>query len=510
MMRHDFGDAPDPKYPSLKKNNGASHFTLIYEWLGVASDDEQDSRQVDKDRYDDGVIIGGNLVPRGNLILTITISSSGKPGRYDITNASKVMYLNAWIDWNRDCDWADAGEKIIGTGSPTGTQKFAAPATPVYNVPIPLWVNCCDTWLRFRLDYAEDVGANKQPWTDPNLNQEKGQARYGEVEDYKIHIDCAPPVGTYLHAEAGLIDLQNPVSTYWSGLCPNETYGIRYHIEKWLDNCNDRLDRCDYIYLERLDTLLKEWYHVENVTVTLFVEKKPYFNESMYIEYEGDIQDFTWQNPVCTQWKEVYPHWCNSYHLKEWHDNGNGYLDYCDQIVLRNKCTNQTAEYHISGVAIDIIVTKRIPPCPPVASFTEYPEEPYVHQPVYFDASPSLPGYDGDDECPITEYHWDFGDSTFGTGKTVKHVYNKPGDYLVTLTVYAPGIPPYIAPQYVGTNTTSTIQHIKHVLPVGGYSFPINKHTTTTPLVTYLTLIAIVATTFTVIRRRQKAEKHKS
>lgn len=148
-------------------------------------------------------------------------------------------------------------------------------------------------------------------------------------------------------------------------------------------------------------------------------------------------------------------------------------------------------------------------PYSPVANFTEQPKTPYVYQPVYFDASPSLSGYDGDDECPITEYHWNFGDGTTGTGKTVKHVYDKPGDYTVTLTVYAPGIPPYIAPQYVGANTTGTIQHVKHVLPVGGYSFSIDKHITATQVTTYLTLIAIIATTFTMIRRRRLG-KYKS
>ncbi len=546
----DLGDAPDPPYPSLvhgplgpvtlngiyltEPNDGAEHKYGIpgipipgastqtpppyqFEWLGANIDnapDECEAKQVDNDLFDDGVIIWGDLVPGGWLMTTVTISTSGQPGRYVAANPNQWMYLNAWVDWNRDGDWADAGEKIIGAGAPVlGVDAFVGPATPIYGTRIPEWVKPCDTWLRFRLDYGEDVGtrgAAQPAWTDPSLLEYKGQAAFGEVEDWKVHIECPPPKGTYLHAEAGLIDLWNPVSTYWQGLCPNETYGNRYHLSSWIDNCDGKLSPCDYLDIEDLETGHIDWYHVENVTVTLLVEKKPYYNETMYIEFEGDIQDFPWEYPVCTQWKEVYPHYCNSYHLEHWYDNGDGYFGYCDQIVLRNKCTNQTAEYHIAGIATDIIITPRTPPCSPVASFTEYPKEPYVYQPVYFDASPSLPGYDGDDECPITEYHWSFGDGTSGTGKTIRHVYDKPGDYTVTLTVYAPGIPPYIAPQYVGTNTTDTIQHVKHVLPVGGYSFSIDKHTTATPLATYLTLIAIIATTFSLIRRRQKTEKHKS
>jgi len=141
-------------------------------------------------------------------------------------------------------------------------------------------------------------------------------------------------------------------------------------------------------------------------------------------------------------------------------------------------------------------------PHSPVANFTEQPKTPYVYQPVYFDASSSLPGFDGDDECPITEYHWDFGDGTSGTGKTIRHVYDKSGNYTVTLVVYAPGIPPYIDPQYVGANTTDTIQQVKQVLPVGGYSFPIERHTTATPLTAYLATITIIAAVFITIRRK--------
>lgn len=32
-------------------------------------------------------------------------------------------------------------------------------------------------------------------------------------------------------------------------------------------------------------------------------------------------------------------------------------------------------------------------------------------------------------------FHWDFGDGTYGTGMTVKHIYSAPGNYTVTLTV---------------------------------------------------------------------------
>jgi len=146
------------------------------------------------------------------------------------------------------------------------------------------------------------------------------------------------------------------------------------------------------------------------------------------------------------------------------------------------------------------IVTKI--PHSPIANFTESSETPRVYETVYFDASTSKPGFDGDDECPIIEYRWDFGDGTSGPGKTVRHIYEKPGNYTVTLTVHAPGIPPYIDPQYGGTNTTDTIQHVKQVIPVGGYTIPIDTYTTATPPTTYFAILTIIVAVFTAIRRK--------
>jgi hypothetical protein len=463
MKAHDFGDAPDPDYPSLKKNQGASHFNSIYEWLGARVDDELDSRQIDEDKFDDGIeqIPPFNWLPGQKVSLSVKISTSGEPGRYDSKNKDKVMYLNAWIDWNKDGIWADPAEKIIGTNSPTGTgtQKFSGSTIKRYFFQIPE-VKSGSYWMRIRLDYAEDAGKNPQNLpgfkTDPSLNGPKGQAMYGEVEDHKISI--------------------SPI------LKPIDTHGSLKYV----------FPEHDPVYVTG------DWYPA-NTTLPIYI-----------------VNNITWTD--CTSIPHRVPETVTTVTTngtgqipptKIWTCAFRGAYDIIvdvDNDGLYNATTDALVDNNIDGAGFVVV----LPPRSPVANFTEYPETPYVYQPVYFDASTSLPGFDGDDECPITEYHWDFGDGTTGIGKTVKHVYNKPGDYVVTLTVYAPGIPLYIAPQYVGTNTTDTIQHVKHVLPVGGYSFPIAKHTTTTPLATYLTLIAIIATTFTLIRRRQKTEKHKS
>lgn len=145
-----------------------------------------------------------------------------------------------------------------------------------------------------------------------------------------------------------------------------------------------------------------------------------------------------------------------------------------------------------------------LPSSSPVADFTEYPKRPYVYETVYFDASTSQPGFDGDDECTITEYCWDFGDGIELTAITpiAEHTYQEAGNYTVTLTVCAPGIPPYVDPQYVGTNITDTTQHVKQVVPVGGYSFPIRGYPAKKPLALYISLVAILTSVFTMIKRK--------
>ena len=159
-------------------------------------------------------------------------------------------------------------------------------------------------------------------------------------------------------------------------------------------------------------------------------------------------------------------------------------------------------------------VTYVAPVHSPVANFTEFPEPAIVNQPEYFNASTSLPGFDGFDVCPITEYCWDFGDGYEAntTAPTIFHTYLSPGIYYVTLTVYAPGIPPYIDPLYNDTNTTYPPQR-KVVLPavVGGYSCepegysqPLEGYAGAREMVSYFALVVMLTASFTVLRRTRK------
>jgi len=66
----------------------------------------------------------------------------------------------------------------------------------------------------------------------------------------------------------------------------------------------------------------------------------------------------------------------------------------------------------------------------PVPSFTYTPLNPVVNQAITFNASSS---YDPDGN--ITNYEWNFGDGTNGSGNIITHSYSSAGKYSVTLTI---------------------------------------------------------------------------
>jgi hypothetical protein len=103
-------------------------------------------------------------------------------------------FLNAWIDWNGDGDFLDAGEQIA-TNVFIGTTQ-----TLNLSVNIPPGAVTGNTFARFRF------GALAGP---------AGFADYGEVEDYMINIVAAAPE-INLVKEGTYID-NNPVGIYNAG-----------------------------------------------------------------------------------------------------------------------------------------------------------------------------------------------------------------------------------------------------------------------------------------------------
>ncbi len=86
--------------------------------------------------------------------------------------ATRTGYLNAWLDFNGDGDWDDAGEQIVTDRASSSTFNLT--------VPVPSTAISGTTYARFRF--------STQPGLTPYLT-----APDGEVEDYRVQL-INPPV----------------------------------------------------------------------------------------------------------------------------------------------------------------------------------------------------------------------------------------------------------------------------------------------------------------------------
>lgn len=168
-QKKDYGDAPDPPYPSSYAAGGASHSSCNTVWLGDRADTEPDALQINPDRGDDGVIfIGSSSAPGGPYSLPYQPGSYGAVTVTVNGSSDNTCYLHGWIDWNSDGDWDDAHETIICGYSCAAPGQY----TVEFTVPDTITDSC--TWARFRVDL------------DENICSPTGSASHGEVEDYRF------------------------------------------------------------------------------------------------------------------------------------------------------------------------------------------------------------------------------------------------------------------------------------------------------------------------------------
>jgi hypothetical protein len=209
----DFGDAPDPGFPSLAASNGARHSVISFEWLGEDVDDESDSRQIDRDLYDDGVASGElNACSQQALEAEIRVQSRENPDHpYD---AQHLLYLNVLVDWNGDGSWS---------GAVHCPQGVAASEWAVRNLPIDVssWPDGAlsnlesivlttgpltgQVWARFSLSYAEVVSGDD--WDG------RGTFAYGETEDYAISVSLPPTAILEVGKPASATTTPSPVGS---------------------------------------------------------------------------------------------------------------------------------------------------------------------------------------------------------------------------------------------------------------------------------------------------------
>ncbi len=167
----DFGDAPDgigdpsiptPGYPTLLESDGARHAIVAGFFLGQFVDaEEEGQRSIAADGDDlgdpddeDGVSVPAALRRGESAAIEVIASQQGK--------------LDAWIDFNRDGDWADAGEQIFAS-------LALEAGNNALNLTVPGDAEPGLTFARFRFSSAGGLSFD-------------GAAEDGEVEDYRVRV----------------------------------------------------------------------------------------------------------------------------------------------------------------------------------------------------------------------------------------------------------------------------------------------------------------------------------
>ena len=113
-----------------------------------------------------------------NLVMNMTFGASYNLDILRLTNSNSINY-KAWVDWNIDGDFDDAGEEILSSGTITGTSSNAT-------FTVPNIANSFEGKTRLR------VGASYGSFS----NTPCGVNQVGEFEDYAIVLanDNMPPI----------------------------------------------------------------------------------------------------------------------------------------------------------------------------------------------------------------------------------------------------------------------------------------------------------------------------
>ncbi len=214
----DFGDAPDSYGTSLAAN-GARHVLDPFNsllLLGSCADAENDARMPFDGTGDDadfGVPIGSCDTgdDEDGVVFSAAPFIACQDSQIGII-ASLPGRLDAWIDWNRDGDFLDAGEQIA--------TNLAVPAGPsALNVTVPCGTSAGPSYARFRISSAGGLGPT-------------GPAPDGEVEDYTVTVeevdfgDAPDSYGTSL-ASNGPTHGVAPGNTLYLGSCVDSEPGAR-------------------------------------------------------------------------------------------------------------------------------------------------------------------------------------------------------------------------------------------------------------------------------------------
>ncbi len=163
----DFGDAPDPAYPTLLASNGARHYVLPSNnpTLGPTVDTEGDGQPnataTGDGADEDGVAFPVPLIPGTTGSITVTTGPTGG-------------IVTCWMDFSHNGSWADAGEHIVPDFA------LSANTSHTFTFPIPVPAVSGPTMTRCRISSIGGLGPT-------------GLANDGEVEDWAANMLVAHP-----------------------------------------------------------------------------------------------------------------------------------------------------------------------------------------------------------------------------------------------------------------------------------------------------------------------------
>jgi len=164
----DFGDAPDPTYPTLLASNGARHI-IAGPWIGDITDSPDAELNGQPNASATGDDNDGNDDEDG-LILPVLIPGQAANFNLEVNGAGGIVQI--WIDYNQNGNWEHPAEQAYS--------NFLAVGIHPININVPAGAIPGTTFVRARISTAGGLTP-------------VGQANDGEVEDTETFIEEPPP-----------------------------------------------------------------------------------------------------------------------------------------------------------------------------------------------------------------------------------------------------------------------------------------------------------------------------
>ncbi len=258
---YDFGDLPAVYGNTLLSNNGAQHryiSTPLSIFLGAGITTESDgtnSATASADGSDDGIqIVSTVFTPGGTAQLNAVASAAG--------------WLAAWMDFNNDGDFEDAGELIIDRAVSAGTQ------TLTFNIPASAPANS-DFFSRFRIYPSRpSILASTGPALTSSFTQMSG-----EVEDYLFTMAIGPTAVDMFSTDG--VQGKRGVTLTWQ--TTREVDNLGFHVYRQLpggamEKLNDHIITGSALVTGRRSTQARSYRFIDRKPVDGFAQ---YFIEDV-------------------------------------------------------------------------------------------------------------------------------------------------------------------------------------------------------------------------------------